>query len=518
MLENYDAELAKERDKSQYRDKGKRTTTIKTVYGEVSYVRRVYQTKLEDGRKAYVYLLDEAMHMDKIGLLSTNLAEKIAMTVTESPYRVTAEIISGTCGQSISHGGAWNLVQRLGERISGEEDRAVKQMEAGKAEGRESLPVLFEEMDGVWLSMQDKGHKKMKKQEMKVFTMYEGWDGSSRQRSRLVNKTMLAGMEKSDEFHRKREALIEKKYNADDIQQRILNGDGGSWIKEPYDPEAIFQLDRFHIYQEIKRKLKEKEAQKAVTELFEAGKIDEMLEYIRIYADSVENSDAADKRSGDAKKLYEYLSNNKAGLLPYQERGIKIPEAKPGIVYKEMGVQENELQGLINDWRNANPHIVRFWYEVGNAAMKAIKEKTTVPLGKLVFAYERGILFIRLPSGRRLSYIKPRIGTNRFGGDSITYMGINSAKKWDRLETFGGKLTENIVQGTARDLLANALINAANAGYDTVFHVHDEIICEVPNGYGSVDELCKLMCIKPEWADGLPLNADGFECEYYKKE
>ena len=158
----------------------------------------------------------------------------------------------------------------------------------------------------------------------------------------------------------------------------------------------------------------------------------------------------------------------------------------------EMGVQENELQGLINDWRNANPHIVRFWYEVGNAAMKAIKEKTTVPLGKLVFAYERGILFIRLPSGRRLSYIKPRIGTNRFGGDSITYMGINSAKKWDRLETFGGKLTENIVQGTARDLLANALINAANAGYDTVFHVHDEIICEVPNGYGSVDELCKL--------------------------
>ena len=184
----------------------------------------------------------------------------------------------------------------------------------------------------------------------------------------------------------------------------------------------------------------------------------------------------------------------------------------------EMGVQEDELQGLINDWRNANPHIVRFWYEVGNAAMKAIKEKTTVPLGKLVFAYERGILFIRLPSGRRLSYIKPRIGTNRFGGDSITYMGINSAKKWDRLETFGGKLTENIVQGTARDLLANALINAANAGYDTVFHVHDEIICEVPNGYGSVDELCKLMCIKPEWADGLPLNADGFECEYYKKE
>lgn len=301
-----------------------------------------YDAELADGRKACVYLLDEAMHMDKIGLISTNLAEKIAMTATESSYRVTAELISETCGQSISHGGVWNLVQRLGERISEEESHAVKQMEAGQAEGRESLPVLFEEMDGVWLSMQDSSHKRMKKQEMKVFTMYEGWEGDSKDRSRLVNKTMLAGMEQSSEFHRKREALIEKKYDAEEIQQRVLNGDGGSWIKEAYDPEVIFQLDRFHIYQEIKRRLKEKEAQEAVTELFESQKIDEMLEYIQIYEDSVESDDETDKRSSNAKKLYEYLSNNKEGLLPYQERGIKIPEAKAGILYKNMGVQENQ--------------------------------------------------------------------------------------------------------------------------------------------------------------------------------
>lgn len=301
-----------------------------------------YDAELADGRKVCVYLLDEAMHMDKIGLISTNLAEKIAMTATESPYRVTAELISETCGQSISHGGVWNLVQRLGERISEEESHAVKQMEAGQAEGRESLPVLFEEMDGVWLSMQDSSHKRMKKQEMKVFTMYEGWEGDSKDRSRLVNKTMLAGMEQSSEFHRKREALIEKKYDAEEIQQRVLNGDGGSWIKEAYDPEVIFQLDRFHIYQEIKRRLKEKEAQEAVTELFESQKIDEMLEYIQIYEDSVESDDETDKRSSNAKKLYEYLPNNKEGLLPYQERGIKIPEAKAGILYKNMGVQENQ--------------------------------------------------------------------------------------------------------------------------------------------------------------------------------
>lgn len=390
MLENYDTELAEGRDKSQYRDKGKRTTTIKTVYGEVAYARRVYQTKLEDGGKAFVYLLDEAMQMDKIGLISTNLAEKIAMTVTESPYRVTADIISETCGQSISHGGAWNLIQRLGERINEEEDYAVKQMEAGQAVGKAEIPVLFEEMDGVWLAMQDKAHKKMKKQEMKVFTMYEGWDAQSRE-SRLVNKAMLAGMEKSSEFHRKREALIEKKYNADEIRQRVLNGDGGSWIKEPYDSEVIFQLDRFHIYQEIKRKLKEKEAQKEVTELFEAGKMEEMLEYIRIYADSVESNDRTDKQSSNAKKLYEYLSNNKEGLLPYQERGIKIPEAKPGIVYKNMGVQENQNCTTIT---LRMKHRRMRWSENGaNNMAKALYRKENRELADTIERYTDGLVF-----------------------------------------------------------------------------------------------------------------------------
>lgn len=176
MLESYDNELAENRDRSKFRNKGKRSTTIKTVYGEVEYQRRVYQTVLEDGRKAHVYLLDEAMQMDKIGLISTNLAEKIAMTVTESPYRVASDTINSTCGQSISAGGVWNIMQRLGERIREEENHAVKQMNAEKSEGKKEIPVLFEEMDGVWLSMQDKNHKKMKKQEMKVFTMYEGWD------------------------------------------------------------------------------------------------------------------------------------------------------------------------------------------------------------------------------------------------------------------------------------------------------------------------------------------------------
>lgn len=184
----------------------------------------------------------------------------------------------------------------------------------------------------------------------------------------------------------------------------------------------------------------------------------------------------------------------------------------------DMGIPEDELQRLINDWRTANQHIVKLWYEVGNAAMTAIKDKTTVALGRIEFIYESGILFIRLPNGRKLSYVKPKIGTNKFGSDSITYMGVGISKKWERIETFGGKLVENIVQGISRDLLASALMNVNRAGYCIVFHVHDEIIVESEQGKGSVEEVCSLMSVNPKWADGIPLNADGYECNYYRKD
>ena len=271
--------------------------------------------------------------MEKIGLISTNLAEKIALTVTESPYRVSADIISDICGQTISHGGIWNLIQQLGERISEEEEYAVQQMEADLAEGKRAVGILFEEMDGVWLRMQDSRHKKAPKQ---------GWDADSPKRSRLVNKKMLAGMEKSGQFHQKREALIEKVYDADEIGQRILNGDGGGWIKEAYDPEVIFQLDRFHIYKEIKKNIRDVEAQERIKELLEQKKVEEMLEYIQVYADSIESDDLKDKGSKNARELYKYLWNNREGLIPYQERGIELPDAPEGIIYKNMGVQENQ--------------------------------------------------------------------------------------------------------------------------------------------------------------------------------
>lgn len=393
VLESYDDELAAARDTRQYRDKGGRRTSIKTVYGEVEYLRRVYRTSLKDGEKAYVYLLDEAMQMDKIGLISTNLAEKIAMTVTESPYRAAADAISSTCGQSISAGGAWNMMQRLGERISEEEAHAVKQMNAGQPEGTKEIPVLFEEMDGVWLNMQDENHKKMKKQEMKVFTMYEGWDAEKEKqnRSTLVGKTMLAGMEKSSDFHEKREACIRKKYNADEIGQRVLNGDGGSWIKEPYDPDVIFQLDRYHIYQEILRKISNKEAQSEIRRLFDEEKIEEMLKYIEVYATSVESPDEKDKSSKKARELYQYLSNNKEGLLPWQKRGNRIPEPGEGILYKGMGIQESQNCTVIT-LRMKNRRM-RWSVKGANNLAKALYRKENRELIETIERYTDGLVF-----------------------------------------------------------------------------------------------------------------------------
>lgn len=372
--------------------KGKRTTTIKTVYGDVTYDRHVYQTMDGEGRRAFVYLLDEAVKMDKIGLISTNLAEKIASCVTENPYRVTADIISSTSGQRISHGGAWKLVQKLGERVSEEEDMLVKQMNADEAKGSREIKVLFEEMDGVWLRLQGKDHKSIPKQEMKVATIYEGWDKGERTGSRLCGRKVIAGMEKSSEFHEKREAQIRSIYNADEIEYRILNGDGGSWIKDPYEPDTVFQLDRFHIRREIKRKLnQDKEAAKEVEGLFEAEKMDEMLSYIQTYAASVETDEEKDKRAKKARELYRYLAHNKEGLMPYQKRGIKLPEPPEGMRYGNMGIQENQNCTVITMRMKGNRK--RWSVSGANNMAKLLYRKENKELAETVSRYAEGLIF-----------------------------------------------------------------------------------------------------------------------------
>ena len=184
----------------------------------------------------------------------------------------------------------------------------------------------------------------------------------------------------------------------------------------------------------------------------------------------------------------------------------------------DMGLQEEELQPLVSQWRNSNPHITKFWWDVDAAAVKAVKERTEVVLGNLCFTYRSGILFVTLPSGRKLSYIKPRMTQNRFGRESLSYEGVGESKKWMRIETYGPKLVENIVQATARDLLALAMLRLRNRGLEIVMHIHDEAVLEVPDGVSGVEEICQIMSEQPDWAAGLPLRADGYECAFYKKD
>lgn len=180
-----------------------------------------------------------------------------------------------------------------------------------------------------------------------------------------------------------------------------------------------------------------------------------------------------------------------------------------------LGLSDTELKQIVTDWREASPHITEHWWAVDRAVKKAVKEKTATKTHGLLFSYEAGFLFIRLPSGRRLAYAKPYIGKNKFGGESVTYMGINAQKKWDRLESYGPKFVENCVQGIARDLLMYSMQTLSQ--YFIVGHIHDEMIIECPKDT-KLDEICQQMARTPDWAKGLLLRADGYECSFYKKD
>lgn len=180
-----------------------------------------------------------------------------------------------------------------------------------------------------------------------------------------------------------------------------------------------------------------------------------------------------------------------------------------------MGMQEEELQPLVDSWRAANPHIVDFWWEVDRAVKMVVKQRIPAEVCGIKMYWKSGFLFIVLPSGRKLAYVKPRMGENKFGGESVTYEGVGATKKWERLESYGPKFVENIVQAISRDVLIYAMQTLRNCSI--VAHIHDEIIIEADKGI-SLKAVCEQMGRTPPWAKGLILNADGYECEFYKKD
>ncbi|MEA5015026.1 MAG: DNA polymerase [Candidatus Limiplasma sp.] len=210
---------------------------------------------------------------------------------------------------------------------------------------------------------------------------------------------------------------------------------------------------------------------------------------------------------------YEYRQKGKQAVLSCGYGG--------GVAaLKNMGARmpEEEMQPLVDAWRAANPRIVRLWHALDAAVHRVLETHGGARIGRVTLFWQENRLCIHLPSGRRLTYLSPRFVTNRFGSRSLGYLGVRANGQFALQETFGGKLAENITQAIARDLLAHAMLNLEKAGYPIVFHVHDEVVLELPVGKGAVEEVCGVMAHAPPWAEGLPLRADGYECAFYHKE
>lgn len=181
------------------------------------------------------------------------------------------------------------------------------------------------------------------------------------------------------------------------------------------------------------------------------------------------------------------------------------------------GLTEEELKPLVDAWRQSNPRIVKFWWDVDRAATTCVRDRVPAETHGIRFLYQSGMMFIVLPSGRKLVYVKPKMGVNRYGSESVTYEGVGEQKKWLRLESYGPKFVENIVQATARDILVEAMRRLEAAGYQIVMHVHDEAVIEAPAD-SSLEDICAIMGQTPAWAGGLLLRADGYVCDFYQKD
>ena len=340
FLERYDAYLMENRDKQAYRNKGKRKTTVKTVYGEVEYERRIYQVIREDGLTEFVFLLDEQLEISGVGLISMNMAEQMVSNITEMSYRETAEKITEMTGQRISAMGVWNVIQSLGDKVCEEEKELVKAHKSGNVKGEKKAPVLFEETDGVYVRLQ---REKQDKGEIKVGIAYDGWKKTGKDRYALDGKIVVAGFSKSKEFQEYREATIAQTYDLDETDVRIMNADGAEWVKNICEADTIFQLDPFHRNKAIKENIPYPQAVNAIHELLNQHDIEGIFRYLEIYKNSVSEDEEIEK----AERLIKYFRNNRDGLIPYTEKELNLPENEQGLVYRNMGTMENHVWSVI---------------------------------------------------------------------------------------------------------------------------------------------------------------------------
>ena len=355
ILESYDRKIMKARDTKKYRHKGLRKNTIKTVMGEVEYVRAMYEVE-EAGIKKRVYLLDEKLHINTEGKASENLVEKIVETVpiTDS-YRKAETVLKETTNATLSFEWIRNIVVKLGDKITKKEKEERKMLDKGQlVAGLKQIIVLFEEADGLWINLQgkdrkerlEKNKKKCEKEnkefnpkqkvktELKLHVMYEGWKKDDK-RHPLINKQYIAGMMKPKEIKKLRDARVYQQYDVEKIKLRIINGDGAKWTKGITAKGGIYQKDQFHIMQEIVRDVP-KEYRNIIEELVKTKQYDKIEKAI----DGLKVELGGEYKA--VKKLNTLQSYLSSGLERYQDI-VEVPEAPEGVEYRNMGTQESQI-------------------------------------------------------------------------------------------------------------------------------------------------------------------------------
>lgn len=361
ILEEQDKQIMKSRDKKEYRHKGYKSNTIKTVMGEVEYKRAIYKKD-----KDYTFLLDSTLQIETIGKISSNLAEVMLKTVVDTvSYRKGANEIKNATNETISHQALNTLVWKVGEQIEKREKEEIKLLKEEKlVKGTKKLPALFEEADGIWFNLQGNDRKiaieKYKKEcekkntefdpnhkhktELKLHITYEGWKKDSK-RHELVNKTIIAGMLPVNDLKKLRDARVYQKYDVESIELRASNGDGARWITNIMTKDTISQKDAFHIQQEIIRDIKEEKYREPLIKMIEEKRYNEVQQYIENLKYELGGEEKTIKK---LKTLQSYLKN---GLPRYQdilkEQGRELPQAPENIEYRNMGTMESQIFSVL---------------------------------------------------------------------------------------------------------------------------------------------------------------------------
>ena len=347
ILESYDEELRENRDRKKYRSKGKRRRTIKTVMGEVEFERNVYESVDEDGKKKYEYLLDKELGLSRSGFFSELMSELIAKRCCESSYRNAAQAVSEQTGQALSHTAAWNLVQTLGKEMDKqeEENASLAQMHSGK--GKLESKVLFEEQDGIWLKLQGMARKKYgSSKEMKLAIAYDGATETAKGRYNLSNKVACANFEGVGKFVKRKEGAIASMYNVNEIEHRILNGDGAEWIKKSIaDEDTYFQLDPFHRNKAIYANVKDKRKRAVLFELLKDGRVEDVFSCIEGYMNCSEDEDEIK----GLQTLKTYFSSNRMGLVAIKDRNPDLPKADETKEYRHLGCMESNIFSILGN-------------------------------------------------------------------------------------------------------------------------------------------------------------------------